>query len=179
MSFEAYWWLGEWQRQGWDLDTIIEKTLSWHISSFNGKSMPIPYEWKEKIDGWIRKMGYHFMPTRFSYPETAAPGDTVSLSLTVENCGVAPIYKRLPLYVRLTGKADSVLLQTETDITRWMPGRSAEEIRLAIPEKMKLGTYEIELGIGGGETPSVHFCTDAPMRDHFCCLGTITVQDYT
>ena len=27
VSFEAYWWLGEWKRQGWNIDEIIEKSL--------------------------------------------------------------------------------------------------------------------------------------------------------
>ena len=35
VSFESYWWLGEWVRKGWDIDKIIEATLNWHISSFN------------------------------------------------------------------------------------------------------------------------------------------------
>ena len=61
ISFESYWWLGEWHRQGWDIDNIIEKTLEWHISHFNARSLPIPFEWKDKIDEWVSKMGYHFV----------------------------------------------------------------------------------------------------------------------
>ena len=53
VSFESYWWLGEWKRRSWDLDEIIEKTLSWHISTFNAKSFPIPEEWRDKIAFWI------------------------------------------------------------------------------------------------------------------------------
>ena len=60
VSFEAYWWLCEWQRQGWDIDPIIDKTLEWHISSFNPKSIPIPYDWKDKCEYWISRMGYHY-----------------------------------------------------------------------------------------------------------------------
>lgn len=60
VSFEAFWWLGEWKRQDWDIDEIIQLSLSWHISSFNAKSLPIPFEWKDKIACWLSKMGYHF-----------------------------------------------------------------------------------------------------------------------
>ena len=60
VAFETYWWMMEWQRRGWDIDMIIEKTLEWHISSLNPKSMPIPTEWREKVERWIAKMGYHF-----------------------------------------------------------------------------------------------------------------------
>ena len=34
VSFESYWWIIEWYRQGWDIDGIIEKTLSWHVSTW-------------------------------------------------------------------------------------------------------------------------------------------------
>ena len=69
VSFEAYWWLGEWQRQGWDIDCIIRTTLDWHLSSFNAKSIVCPTEWKEKIEAWIRKMGYHFVIAVKNYLE--------------------------------------------------------------------------------------------------------------
>ena len=70
VSFESYWWLCEWQRQGWELAPIIEKTLQWHISSFNPKSIPIPPEWQEQIEYWISKMGYHYQIDSFQFPET-------------------------------------------------------------------------------------------------------------
>ncbi|MBQ6613005.1 MAG: DUF4832 domain-containing protein, partial [Alistipes sp.] len=100
-------------RQGWNLDEIIETTLSWHISTFNPKSMPIPYEWQEKVDKWIAKMGYHFVIDRFTCPQNAAPGKTADVVLAVENVGVAPIYKKLPLVLRI-GDETTV---TDTDIT--------------------------------------------------------------
>ena len=101
VSFEAYWWLGEWKRHGWNIDEIIERTLEWHISSFNGKSLPIPYEWKDKVDYWISKMGYHFAIDYFKFSETAEVSDTVEFELGIENLGVAPIYKNIPLKIRL------------------------------------------------------------------------------
>ena len=77
VSFASYWWLGEWKRKGWDIDSVIEKTSQWHISSFNPKSMPIPPEWKEKCEYWISQMGYHYTIDSASFPEiaTTAPRD--------------------------------------------------------------------------------------------------------
>lgn len=49
VSFEAYWWISEWERQGWDLDLIIEKSLEGHITSFNAKSIDIPKKFKKKL----------------------------------------------------------------------------------------------------------------------------------
>jgi len=38
------------------IDDIIEKTLAWHISTFNTKSIPIQYELQEKMEYWLSRM---------------------------------------------------------------------------------------------------------------------------
>lgn len=168
VSFESYWWMGEWMRQGWNLDEIIEITLSWHISTFNPKSMPIPYEWQEKVDKWIAKMGYHFVIDRFTCPQNAAPGKTADVGLAVENAGVAPIYKKLPLVLRI-GDETTV---TDTDITRWLPGKHEEKFSVRVPQKT--GEYDIFLGI---LSPlPLYFATDAPRYETMYRIGRITVQ---
>jgi len=167
VSFEAYWWLGEWKRQGWDIDEIIEKTLEWHISSFNGKSLPIPYEWKDKVDYWISKMGYHFMIEYFKCPDTVCGGDTAEIELGIENCGVAPIYRNIPLKVKLSGKENSYEYETDVDIRAWLPGKSVEKILLDIPKDIALGEYDVEIGICNELVPVVYFCTDAPRNGNF------------
>ena len=40
ITFESYWWLGEWYRQGWDIEDVMEACLDWHLSTFNAKSIP-------------------------------------------------------------------------------------------------------------------------------------------
>jgi len=175
VSFESYWWLGEWQRQGWDLDEIIEKTLSWHISSVNAKSMPIPYEWKEKVEGWIRRMGYHFAIRSFGSPGEALPGDILHMELNVENTGVAPIYHRLPLCVRFTGGEQTYGFETSVDITRWMPGAAEEAWQITLPEDLPAGTYNIEIGIETKDYPMVYFATDAPRNGGYYQMGEIKI----
>lgn len=175
VSFEAYWWLCEWQRQGWDLDEIIEKTLSWHISSFNPKSMPIPYEWQEKVEAWIRRMGYHYVIRSFSYPAAAQPGDTVQMKLDVENTGVAPIYHRLPLCIRLTDGQNSRVFETGADITRWMPGEAQEQLEVTLPADLPAGKYAVEIGIDAKEYPMVYFATDAERNGAFYRTGEICI----
>ena len=175
VSFESYWWLCEWQRQGWDIDEVIEKTLSWHLSSINAKSMPIPAEWKDKIENWIRRMGYHFVIRSFAAPSEAAAGDSLQMQLTVENTGVAPIYHRLPLCIRLTGEGFSQVFETEADITNWLPGEHEENLQVVLPEGLKAGTYAIELGVDTQGYPQLYFATDAPRTDAFYRVGEVTV----
>ena len=170
VSFESYWWLGEWQRQGWDLDKIIDTLLSWHVSTFNAKSLPIPFEWKDKIDEWIAKMGYHFVIDEAETQEEVKRGEQLTVRIVVDNVGVAPIYKRLPLYIRLK-KGDCVqLFETNVDIREWIEGKYEETVALQIPASMPKGEYELQIGIGGIGAPSVVFATDAVQDGEYSVL---------
>lgn len=175
VSFESYWWLGEWQRKGWDLDNIIDLTLRWHLSSFNAKSLPIPMEWKGKIEHWISKMGYHFKIDSFSFPEFATLGDTVEFELVVDNVGVAPIYKKIPLHIRFVGESE-ITFTTAVDITKWMPGKAEEKFDFTIPCEMSKGDYDIEVGIYNEEDPTLYLCTDAPRNGCYYKVGKININ---
>lgn len=175
ISFESYWWLGEWKRQGWDLDKIIETLLSWHVSTFNGKSLPIPWEWKDKIDEWVAKMGYHFQIDSFTFPETVSAGETLQTELAVQNVGVAPSYHKLPLKIRLVG-AQTFEQETEIDVREWLPGSAKAQISLQIPKTLKKGEYKIEMSLGGGEYPQSYFATDAIENDGWYKMGETQVQ---
>ena len=175
VSFEAYWWLGEWKRQGWDLDKIIETLLSWHVSTFNAKSLPIPYEWQEKIDEWVAKMGYHFTIKGAVLPTKLNAGDNFSLSLTVENVGVAPIYNKLPLFVRLKNGDSTYSFKAETDIRKWLIEEYTEEITFSLPVDLPKGVYEVQVGIGGDDTPSVVFATDAKADGDYAILASVEI----
>jgi len=175
VSFESYWWLGEWKRQGWDIDNIIEKTLEWHISSFNGKSLPIPFEWKEKIDYWLSKMGYHYSIDYFKFPDNAYPSDSIELELGMENHGVAPIYKEIPVKIRLVNNQIEYEFDTEIDITKWLPGKITENITLNLPQSIMPGEYDIEIGIYDSLHPVIYLCTDAEQNGSFYKLGKICI----
>lgn len=176
VSFEAYWWLGEWQRQGWDLDKIIETLLSWHVSTFNAKSLPIPWAWKEKIDDWISKMGYHFVIDEVQTQTAIERGERLTVRLSVDNVGVAPIYRKLPLSIRLKNEETEKNFETNVDIRRWIEGKYNENIQISIPKDMSAGKYELQVGIGGNAFPSIVFATDAKQDGDFSVLADIFVK---
>ncbi len=175
VSFESYWWLGEWKRQGWDLDKIIDTLLGWHLSTFNAKSLPIPLEWKDKIDGWVAKMGYHYVIDGVETQESVHRGDNLSLKLFVDNVGVAPIYKHLPLYIRLKGYDFTHELETDVDIRKWIEGKYEEQITVEIPLTMPKGIYELQVGIGGKGNLSAVFATNALQDGDYSVLTTVDV----
>ena len=172
VSFESYWWLCEWKRLGWSLDNIIEKTLEWHISHFNGKSMPIPLEWKDKIDYWISKMGYHFTIKSLNVSDNAKC-DILELELTIENTGVAPIYDRLPLIFSLKNDKKTQEFITVVDITEWMPGITVEKITLPV-ETLSSGNYELGLAIKNAYT-EVYLENDINYSDGFYKLCNVRI----
>lgn len=176
VSFESYWWLGEWQRRGWDIDRIIELTLMWHITSFNPKSMPIPYEWREKIDYWISRMGYHIAPTAFSYPEHAKPSDTLLFKLELSNTGVAPIYKPMKLKLRLRGEGCEYIFDSGIDPRRWLPGDWHESFEIKLPDGIKNGEYSIELALTTEIFPVVYFACDAERCGAYYKMGSIEIK---
>lgn len=176
VSFEAYWWLGEWDRQGWDIDEVIERTLRWHISSFNAKSIPIPYKWYDKIRYWLSKMGYHFAVRLFQYPEEACPGDIIECVLYIENTGVAPIYNYIPVKMRLRNQEHLYEFDTNIDIRTWMPGDKVEQLELKLPANMIPGSYVIELGILEKDGPIIHMPIDTSKSGAYYEMGTIKVE---
>ena len=175
ISFESYWWLGEWKRQGWDLDKIMETLLSWHVSTFNAKSLPIPWEWKDKIDEWVAKMGYHFVIDEVETVESVKRGDKLSVRLVIDNVGVAPIYHKIPLYIRLKNVNAEKTFETDVDIRKWIQGKYEEEIVVDIPEELPTGEYELQMGIGGKDKPSVVFASDAKQDGDYSVLENVVV----
>ncbi len=177
VSFESFWWLGEWEREGWDVDEAIEKTLAWHISTFNAKSFPIPEKWRDKIRFWLSRMGYHFDLRCFAYPSRARTGDVLRFKMQVENRGVAPIYNAIPLRLRLRGCGKDYLFTTGVDIRTWLPGEHTVTFEVVLPQDVRTGMYDVELSISGENTPVVRWETQGEWDGIFFKTGRVEVVD--
>ena len=171
VSFESYWWLCEWKRKGWDIDEIIAKSLEWHISSFNPKSMPIPYEWQDKIEAWLAKMGYHFTVKSAEIPETIKGKGNVAIE--IENVGVAPLYKNVPFVIRLEKDGVGYDIVTDADVTSWLPGTHTVTAEISLPAGAELGKYELMVGIKGENTPRIYLATDAERKGDYYKLADV------
>ena len=176
VSFESYWWISEWYRKGWDIDRIIDLTLEHHISTFNTKSFPIPYALQDKIEDWIAKMGYHFVINEVETVDCVNSGERLSVRISVENVGVAPIYDRLPLYIRLKNGDEVRTFETDVDIRSWIEGKYEENVEISIPADMTAGEYELQIGIGGNGAPSVVFATDAKQDNEYAIVGKLQIK---
>lgn len=173
VSFEAYWWLGEWERQGWDIDKIIATLLDWHVSTFNAKSLPIPWEWKDKIDDWVAKMGYHFKINYAEYCPSVKSCEKFFIKIEMENVGVAPIYHKIPFIIRLKNTHNEQLIYTNADITEWLPGKH-EVVSEITP--VYAGRYNIEIAIKDEEY-ALRLCSDAGRDGDYYKIGEVTIEE--
>jgi len=168
-----------------EVEYIFEQALKWHISSFNAKSAPVPDEWKPAVNEWIKKMGYRFVLRRFSFPREVAPNSLLNFTSWWENKGVAPIYHKYPLALRLRNDQNSRALLTNVDIRDWMPGDNLYNDNVLIPNDMPPGDYELELAliepvrvVGEEAKPAVSLAIDKRTDQGWYSLGKITVKNH-
>ena len=176
VSFESYWWLGEWKRQNWNIDDIIQNTLDWHVSCFNAKSVPIPIEWKSKVEMWLSRMGYHLYLSDVSVPNYVSVGKSFLLSLTVQNLGVAPLYEDLPLILHICNDHCELTVTTDIRPINWLPGKSDSVIEVNIPSSFIPGKYYLELGILTHDGGTICFCSDIPFYKPYYRIGSLIIN---
>ena len=176
VSFESYWWITEWERHGWDIDSIINDTLNWHVSTFNNKSFPIPNSLKPNIERWLKKMGYRFVINEISHANDCLKGEKLTIKLNVSNVGVAPIYNKIPFNVKLKNNSEELVVKTDIDITKWLPGSYEESIEVIIPTTLASGEYLIEVSINGENLPTVNFANDIERDGEYFILSLINIK---
>ena len=62
------------------------------------------------------------------------------------------------------------------DIREWIEGKYEESLVITIPNDMQKGEYELQIGIGGGEDPSVVFATDAELDNDYAIVGKVEIR---
>ena len=179
VTLEVCWVMQHWKDMGWDIDYIIEESLKWHISSFNGKSSPVPDEWWPQVNRWLKKMGYRFVLRKFTYPSVVRTNGKLAFTSWWENKGVAPCYKPFPLALRLKNDRQSVILTTDADIRTWLPGDNLYDNTVSVPPDLPEGEYDLEIAIldRASNQPKVKLAISGMSLDGWYKLGKIEVQE--
>lgn len=181
LSFEICGTFLRWRdREGYDREDvkyIFDETLKWHMSSFNAKSSPVPEEWKDLVDEWLKKMGYRFVLRRFSYPRQLHPNGSLAFLSWWENKGVAPCYKDFTLALRLISENDSIVLPTEAIIKEWLPGDNIYDHSIELPTDMAPDTYELQIAVVDrvNYEPRVNLAIEGRQEDGWYPLGPIEI----
>ena len=183
ITFEICWTFMHWIEQfKWDEEVvsyIFGEALKWHISSFNAKSSAVPEVWSPLVDKWLNKMGYRFVIRQFIYPSYVCRQGQLSFNSLWENIGVAPIYKDYQLAVRLRNAQKTILLPTDANIRKWMPGDIVCDETLFIPYDAPLGKYQLEIAIVAPVSyeSRVKLAIDGKTDDGWYNLGEIEVRE--
>ncbi|MCF6358439.1 MAG: DUF4832 domain-containing protein [Draconibacterium sp.] len=183
LSFEICGTFSRWKdKQGYnrqDVEYIFNESLKWHISSFNAKSSPVPEEWNDLVDEWLKKMGYRFVLRTIEYPEYVAPGEMIQYKSWWENKGVAPIYKDFLLAFRLTNEKRTEVFITDADIRSWLPGDNIYDDAIAVPWDMPSGIYQMQVGILDRQShkPKVNLAIEGRNAEGWYSFGEIIIKD--
>lgn len=160
-----------------DVQYIFDQALKWHISSFNAKSSPVPTEWEPLVNDWLKKMGYRYVLRKFTYPETVGSNGKIDFLTWWENKGVAPIYKDFALALRLKNDKRSVVMLTDADIRKWLPGDIVYNNAVFVPDSTPASTYDLQISIVDpvSHKPKVKLAIEGITPDGWYQLGKITL----
>ena len=178
VSFEICWVLWHWERQGWDIDYIIDQSLKWHISSFNAKSSEVPPRMRGSVDRWLKRMGYRLVLRRFTYPETIGVNGEFAYTCWWENLGVAPCYKPFRFALRLKCAAVEEIFVTNARLIDWVPGDSLCDGVFRLNGTLPPGEYSVEAAILAEheDVPVVKLAIEGRQPDGWYALGKVNIQ---
>jgi hypothetical protein len=181
LSFEICGTFLRWKdREGYDREDvkyIFDQTLKWHMSSFNAKSSPVPEEWKDLVDDWLKKMGYRFVLRSFTYPQKAEINGPFPFKSWWENKGVAPCYKDFTLALRLVSDHQSLVLPTDAPVREWLPGDNISDQTIFLPEELEEGFYDLQVAVVDRLKfePRVKLAIEGRQEDGWYPLGPVEI----
>ena len=168
-------WLGK------DYPTL-QQTIEYGHFTWSGPYCPAQDastspEFLARSQSSVREMGYQYVLKTLRLTPKLKQGQTLQLSLTGENQGVAPFYYPWAVQLALIDAQRSVvkIVPVSVDIRKWVPG----EFRMAtgIPLRMKPGRYSLAIGIIDPYTgkPAVAFANTLPSWQGWTVLSHVDV----
>ena len=180
VAFESCWDARKWAAEGWDIDFILDWALKVHVSYMNNKSAPLPEGVRDKVENFIRKMGYRFVLRSLEHPAQVEPGGPFPVTMKWENVGVAPSYSDYAVALALadaTGKR----LWTHTSkesIRSWLPGPIDLTETPTLPADLAAGTYGLLVAIVDPATgePVIKLAIEGRQDDGWYPVSKVTVR---
>lgn len=160
-----------------DVKYIFDQSLKWHMSSFNAKSSPVPEEWEDLVNDWLKKMGYRYVLRRFTYPKTVVQSGKIQFTTWWENKGVAPCYKDFAYAIRLKSDAKDQIFLTDAIIKDWLPGDIVYDNSFFVPADFPVGKYEVQVALVDKlmHKPRVYLAIEGKNSEGWYPMGKIEV----
>jgi hypothetical protein len=168
----------QWFRDNWDIAYILSEALRWHVSTVNVKSNALPKAWKPQFEDFQRKMGYRFALRRAEWKTEIRAGEPLRLKTWWVNEGVAPIYQPFVLAFRLSSPNKSVVIRTDADLRKWIPGDAVFEDPLFAPSDLPAGDYHVSVAMLDpiALEPGIKLAIEGRAADGWYDLGKIHVN---
>ncbi|HYE04625.1 MAG TPA: DUF4832 domain-containing protein [Planctomycetota bacterium] len=180
VHFETCWTPSWWHQRGWDLPFILQQGLKFHGTYFMPKSLAIPESYIAPLSDFCKRLGYRFVLRNALIQSPVALSDGgVRLQLWIENIGVAPIYRRYDLAVRLRQRdRQEVVLVPDVDVRAWLPGDAWVDRTIRLPPGFKPGWIDLAVGLvtPGTAKPRVKFAVKEQFADGWVSLNGIEVD---
>jgi hypothetical protein len=166
-----------WHRHGWDVHYILSEALRWHVSTVNVKSSAIPAAWKSEFQDFERKMGYRFAVRRAEWQDEVQAGHATGVKMWLVNEGVAPVYQPFILAFRFSSGGKSVVVRTDADVRKWLPGDVVFEEPVFVDADLAPASYELSIALLDPITlqPAVKLANHGRENDGWYRLGDIRV----
>jgi hypothetical protein len=182
LSFEICGTFSTWRdKQGYgreEVQYIFDESLKWHMSSFNAKSSPVPEEWSDLVDDWLKKMGYRFALRRFTYPLEVKQNGKLAFTSWWENKGVAPCYKDFIPAIRLkSGEDEAVMILPDVNLKEWLPGDIVFDDAVFVPLDLPVGTYDMQIALVDRlkHQPKINLAIEGKVGEGWYQLGKINI----
>jgi len=156
---------------------IFDQSLKWHMTSFNAKSSPVPKEWQDLVDDWLKKMGYRFVLRRVTYPETVQQSCRFPFTTWWENKGVAPCYKDFTMAIRLKTSGREVMYISDASVKEWLPGDIVYDNSFFVPADFPTGICDVQIAIVDKlkHEPRVSLAIEGKVSDDWYQLGKVNI----
>lgn len=166
VTLETCWTVAYWEKQGWDVDWILSQGEKYHPSVFMPKSVYIPDAWMDRIMAFNTRIGYRFHVHNLILPLRAQAGARTPWTLTVDNRGLAPIYRPYRFAFRFTQADRRIIVPLRADIRTWMPDFTVVRERLRLPETLRPGDAMVHCAVIDAEDrPVVRLAVEPRDRD--------------
>jgi len=130
-------------------DTELQR---FHYSYLNSEynNTDVNNDWTNVcMDDIKKKLGYRFALLTGTYPNIGEAGQSISVTLNVENSGYAAPYNRrgAELVIRHSVTGETFFAPLDVDPRLWLPGNHMINQTICIPPNMPSGNYELLLNL--------------------------------
>lgn len=147
VTLETSWTVAYWHQEGFDLDEIIEQGYKYHPTVFMPKSVFVPHEWMDKIMAFNQRLGYWLHLHQMVLPLEAKGGDWIKAQVTIDNKGVAPLYRPYRMALRFSQGGEHHIVPLRFDVRKLLPDLTYFGERFMFPRSLHKGEAKVSMGI--------------------------------